>query len=177
MAEEELLEEEEGEGDQAPKVGSGRSKLVTILLVASGVLVFILLTILISYYVAKNVRTASYEMQQNIVIAPAPPPLTIFRFPKEFRVNTADTEEGGSFIQVQINLGYVGENKQLEAELANRTAQMMHIINILLSGKRKEELLGQMQKQNLAEEIKSQINMLLREGKIEEVYFESIVIS
>ncbi|MCS6985704.1 MAG: flagellar basal body-associated FliL family protein [Leptospiraceae bacterium] len=175
MAEEELLEEEEEQ--EKTQVPAGRSKIVTILLIAAGVLTFILLTVLISYYVAKSVRTASYEMQQNIVIAPAPPPLTIYRFPKEFRVNTADTEEGGSFIQVQINLGYVGENKQLEAELANRSAQLMHIINILLSGKRKEELMGQMQKQNLAEEIKSQINMLLREGKIEEVYFESIVIS
>ncbi len=177
MADEELMEEDELEGGEAAALPSGRSKLVTILMIAAGILVLVLLTVLISYFVAKNVRTASYEMQQNIVIAPAPPPLSIYKFPKEFRVNTADTEEGGGYIQLMINLGYVGENKQLEAELSNRNAQMMHIINILLSGKRKEELNGQMQKQNLAEEIKSQINMLLREGKIEEVYFESIVIS
>ena len=34
-----------------------------------------------------------------------------------------------------------------------------------------------MQKLNLAEEIKSQINMIFSQGKIEEVYFEELIIS
>ena len=132
--------------------------------------------VLISYFIAKRVKTEAYKEDQNIVIAPAPPPLAIYRFQKEFRVNTADIDEP-HFIQVSMTFGYETENKLLEAELIARQAQMMHIINIILGGKKKDELTTTLQKLNLAEEIKSQINMILRNGKIDEVYFEQLVIS
>ena len=73
---------------------------------------------------------------------------------------------------------YTGElNKMLDAELAKRTPQVIHIINIILGGKRKDELFTPLQKLNLGEEIKNQINMILRDGKISEVMFEQLVVS
>ena len=54
---------------------------------------------------------------------------------------------------------------------------MVHIINIILGGKRKDELFTPLQKLNLGEEIKNQINMILRDGKISEVMFEQLVVS
>ena len=54
---------------------------------------------------------------------------------------------------------------------------MKHIINIILGGKKKEELTTTSRKLNLAEEIKSQINIILSNGKIEEIYFEEFVVS
>ncbi|MCB1199178.1 MAG: flagellar basal body-associated FliL family protein [Leptospiraceae bacterium] len=177
MADDELMDEDDDElSGPAPGMSAGRSKLVTILLWVAGAIAAILLMVLISYFIAKRVKTEAYKEDQNIVIAPAPPPLAIFRFQKEFRVNTADLDEP-HFIQVSMTFGYETENKLLEGELIARQAQMMHIINIILGGKKKDELTTTLQKLNLAEEIKSQINMIMRNGKIDEVYFEQLVIS
>lgn len=179
MAEEEDIIDEELEDDDdfgGPGVGSGRSKIVTILLWVAGGTALILLMFAISFLVANKVRTESYKEEQNIVIAPAPPPMQTFKFQKEFRVNTADTDES-HFIQMSLTFGYRGENKELESELIARQSQMMHIINILLGGKKKEDLATQTDKLNLEEEIKSQINMILREGQIDDVYFEELVVS
>ena len=174
MADEELLDNEEG--SLAPINGGERSKLVTILLWVAGALAGIVLMILISYFIAKKVKSDAYKEEQNIVIAPAPPPLATFKFQKEFRVNTADIDEP-HFIQMSLAFGFDGNNKPLENELIQRHTQMTHIVNIILGGKKKEELTTTLQKLNLAEEIKSQINIILSEGKVEEVYFEEIVVS
>lgn len=178
MAEEEFLEDEEQEEDMLDgvPVSGGRSKIVTILLWVAGIVVGILLVILISYLIAKKVKSDAYKEEQNIVIAPPPPPLDTYNFPKEFRVNTADVDEA-HFVQLSLALGYEAENKELETELIQRQTQMMHIINIILGGKKKDELSTPMQKLNLAEEIKSQLNMILSEGKIQEVYFVELVVS
>lgn len=175
--EEEIQEEMEDEEvlSGAP-VSGGRSKLVTMLMWGAGVVIGVLLMFVISYLVAKKVKSDAFKEEQNIVIAPAPPPLATYTFPKEFRVNTADIDEP-HFIQLSLAFGYKTENKALEKELIDRQTQMMHIINIILGGKKKEDLQTQLQKLNLAEEVKSQINMILSEGKIEEVYFQEIVIS
>ena len=177
MAEQELVDT--GAGFDAPAGGfatRGRSKIVTILIWVVGSITAIVLMMLISYLMAKKVKTDSYKEEQNIVIAPSPPPLMTYRFPKEFRVNTADIDDP-HFIQMKLAFGYQEENKALDTELIHRQAQMQHVINIILGGKKKEEIITVLQKLNLAEEIKSQINMILSEGKIEEVYFEELVVS
>ena len=175
MAEEETLEEELEEAGALPEAPK-RPFYITLLMWIGGGIAAILLIALISYFVAKYVKTEAYKEEAHIILAPAPPPLATFRFNKEFRVNTADVEEP-HFIQVSISLGYDPENKKLEIELNQRRTQMMHIINIILGGKKKEDLVTPLQKLNLAEEIKSQLNMILREGKIEEVYFEELIVS
>lgn len=177
MADEELLDDDQDEDYlQGAPISGARSKLITILLWIAGAIVAVLLMVLISYLIAKKVKTDAYREEQNIVIAPAPPPLGTYRFQKEFRINTADTDET-HFIQLTLAFGYDMDNKQLESELIQRSAQMMHIINIILGGKKKEELMTPMQKLNLAEEIKSQVNMIFSKGKIEEVYFEELIVS
>ena len=178
MGDAELMDEEQEDSllEGGDVRGIGRNKLVTILFWVAGGLVSIFLMVLISYYIAKKVKTDAYREEQNIVIAPAPPPLGTFRFQKEFRVNTADTDES-HFVQLTLAFGYDMNNKQLESELIQRTSQMMHIINIILGGKKKEDIITPMQKLNLAEEIKSQINMIFSKGKIEEVYFEELIVS
>lgn len=182
MPDEDILDEENEQdedllaGTPIAAGGGGRSKLITILLWVAGSIVAVVLMVLISYLIAKKVKTDAYREEQNIVIAPAPPPLGTYHFQKEFRVNTADTDES-HFVQLTLSFGYDTENKLLELELGQRQAQMMHIINIILGGKKKEDLMTPIQKLNLAEEIKSQINMIFSQGKIEEVYFEELIIS
>ncbi len=173
---EDVQEDSEEEALAGAPVSGGRSKLITILMWVVGVIIGVLLMFVISYLVAKKVKSDAFKEEQNIVIAPAPPPLGTFAFAKEFRVNTSDVDEA-HYIQMTLAFGFKIDNKALEKELFDRQTQMMHIINIILGGKKKEELQTPLQKLNLAEEIKSQINMILSEGKIEEVYFQEIVIS
>lgn len=180
MADEEDLieddedEEEEGFGQAAPP--SGRSKIITILLWVAGAIFAIVLMILISYIMAKRVKTEAYKEGQNIVIAPAPPPWATYRFQKEIRVNTADIGEP-HYIQASIAFGYDGDNKGLATELGQREVQLRHIVIMILSGKKKEDLSTVVQKNNLQDEIKSLINNTLTEGKIDEVFFEELVLS
>jgi len=177
MADDDIMNDEQDEDLLAgAPISTGRSKLIMILMWVAGAIVAILLMVLISYLIAKKVKSDAYREEQNIVIAPAPPPLATFRFQKEFRVSTADIDES-HFIQLTLSFGYETDNKKLEMELSQRTAQMMHIINIILGGKKKSDLLTPIQKLNLAEEIKSQINMIFSDGKIDEVYFEELIVS
>ena len=173
---EELLDTEEEEGLLKAESNAGGSKLISILLWVAGGLGGIILMVVISYLMARKVKTEVYKEEQNVVIAPAPPPLATFKFSKEFRVNTADVDEA-HFIQMSLAFGYNVDNKLLENELIQRQIQMKHIINIILGGKKKEDLSTTLQKLNLAEEIKSQMNIILSEGKVEEVYFEELVVS
>ena len=153
-----------------------RSKLVMILLWVIGGLAALILMTLISYFMAKEVKTSTYREEQNITIAPTPAPWAIFSFPKEFRTNTADVGEP-HFIQASVSLAYDTKNTLLAHELFQRQTQMKHIINIILGDKKKEDVSTTLQKLHLAEEIKSQVNMILGKGKIEDVYFKEFVVS
>ncbi len=180
MPEEDRLETVEAGDDliglpQGNKFG-GHSKIVVIIFWLVGGLAAIFLMLLISYFVARQVETHSYKESNNIVIAPAPAPLATFTFKKEFRVNTADSDTP-HFVQASISFALEPNNQDLMSELSNRQIQMKHIINIILGDKKKSDLSTTIQKLNLAEEIKVQINMILSKGEIEEVYFEEFVVS
>ncbi len=175
MADAEDLDQEEGEVQAPPP--SGRSRIVTILIWVVAGLIALALMFVISVMVAKYYKNADFQETESITIAPPSAPPAIFKIKHEFRVNTADTDEA-HYAQAVITLGYEGElNKMLDAELAQRMPQMIHIINIILGGKRRDELFTPLQKLNLGEEIKNQINMILRDGKISEVMFEQLVVS
>ena len=177
MADEEILDDEEGGEAVAAPIASGRSRIVTILIWVVAALIGIALMFVISIMVAKYYKNENYQETQSITIAPAPPAPSMFKIAKEFRVNTADTDEA-HFAQASIVLGYEAENhKMLDAELSSRLPQIIHIINIIIGSKRKDELFTPLQKLNLGEEIKNQINMILRDGKVTEVFFEQLVVS
>jgi len=174
---EDLDQEDGGEESVAAPISSGRSRIVTILIWVVAGLIALALMFVISVMVAKYYKNADFQETESITIAPPSAPPAIFKIQHEFRVNTADTDEA-HYAQATITLAYEGElNKMLDAELAKRIPQVIHIINIILGGKRKDELFTPLQKLNLGEEIKNQINMILRDGKISEVLFEQLVVS
>lgn len=174
---EDLDQDEGGEDSVAAPISSGRSRIVTILIWVVAGLIALALMFVISVMVAKYYKNADFQETESITIAPPSAPPAIFKLQHEFRVNTADTDEA-HYAQATITLAYEGEmNKMLDAELAKRIPQVIHIINIILGGKRKDELFTPLQKLNLGEEIKNQINMILRDGKISEVLFEQLVVS
>ena len=109
----------------------------------------------------------------DIDIAPPPPPLIAFDLPP---ISVTLNEEEHHFVKMSIALGYE-KNDELTAELIMRKDEMIHIINILLHGKTFNELNSVSGAVNLSEEIKAHVNVLLKTGKIKEIYFKEFTVN
>jgi flagellar basal body-associated protein FliL len=166
--EESAVDAEEASGD------SSTSKIVKILLYVAGGILLIVLVIGISYLVAKNVQESSYEKSQDIVSAPPPPPLHTYELTPEFAKTTADEEP--HFIKMKVSFGYK-HSVELNSELVQRKDQIRHIINIILQGKKFEDLDSVTDTVALTEEIKAHVNVILVKGKIKEVYLLEFVVN
>jgi flagellar basal body-associated protein FliL len=114
-----------------------------------------------------------YADNTDIIAAPAPPPLNTFELP-DFSKPTADAEP--HFFKMQISLGYEA-NMELNNELINRRDEMLHTINILLLGKKYEDLNSVTGAVELCEEIKAAINLRLSSGKVKEIYLKDFVLN
>jgi flagellar basal body-associated protein FliL len=170
-----IIDEEESGGgiEEAGGGSAAASKLVKILLYVAGGILLIIMVTGISFLVSKNVQEGSYEKAQDIVAAPPPPPLHTFELPA-FSKTTADAEP--HFVKMQISLAYE-MSVELNNELVRRKDEIQHIINILLQGKRYEDLDSVSDAVELAEEIKAHINIRLISGKVKEIYFKEFVVN
>ena len=77
---------------------------------------------------------------------------------------------------MKISLAYEA-NMELNTELVKRRDQIQHIVNIILQGKKYEDLDQVSDTVALAEEIKAHINVILISGKIKEVYFKELMVN
>ena len=167
-----ILDDEESEGSGTPE-SSGPSKIVKILLfIAGGILLIVVITG-ISYLVSKVMTERSYEKATEIIAAPVPAPLSTYELP-EFARATADVEP--HFFKLQISLGYEA-NAELNNELIRRRDEMLHTINILLLGKKYDELNSVTGAVELCEEIKAAVNLRLSSGKVKEVYLRDFALN
>jgi flagellar FliL protein len=169
-----VQDDKEGAEEEKKSFSLSGSKIVKILIYVAASILALFLMIGISYLVSKYMMEATYEKEQQILTAPPPIPLGHFDL-EEFAVSTRDPE--AHFIKLKLSLGYNKEDLKLQTELIERTVQLRHIINILLSGKRYEDLDSVEEKIDLAEEIKASINIVLRNGQIKEVYYREFVLS
>lgn len=174
VREEEELEQEEQQLQPAPV--SGLNRIIKILIYVALGLVGITVMSIISYYVAKYATAQQYKEIASIAVVKPPPPLEVYNFADDFRVNTADKEES-HFIKLKLSLGFEQGNKALSAELSQRVPQIRNIVNLILAGKTKEQLSTIEGQLELREEIKASINHILSEGKIEEVYFNEFIVN
>ncbi len=172
--EENEMEEDEGGSGGEPAGNGDTSKIVKILIYVAGGILAIVLMAGISYIISKSQQEGRYEKSQDIVAAPPPPPLNTFDL-KTFAKTTADAEP--HFMKMEISLAYESGNSiNLNNELIKRKDQIRHIVNIILQGKRFEDLDGVNDTIALAEEIKAHINKILISGRIKEVYFKELVV-
>ncbi len=170
------VEEDEEKGaaaaESAPGAGAGR--IVKILLWVVGVVLLAAAMFGISWLVANYVEERRSQTEEGRLIAPPPLPKLHFDLPP-FSVSTRDPEP--HFAKVTVSLGYSEENLNLSQELVKRSMEMRHIINLLLGSKKYEEIDTIEDRIALAEEIKAHINVILRDGRIEDVYFTEFVVS
>jgi flagellar FliL protein len=109
-------------------------------------------------------------------LKPKPEPLTTLPL-DEFKLNTADIDEP-HFLRVQLSLAYKNEdNKKLAQELPQRKEQIRDIILKILSSKEKQDVDEETERQTVKDEIKKEINNVLVNGQIEEIYILEFIIS
>mgnify|MGYP000877812361 FL=1 len=166
------VDEEEGGAQEAP-ASTDTSRIVKILLWVVGAVLVLAAMLGTSWLVASYIQEKKYQREQDIVVAPPPPPLKHFDIPT-FSVSTNDPEP--HFAKITLSLGYE-DNPQLNAELVSRMVEFQHVVNIILSGKKYEDLNSKEEKIGLAEEIKAHVNVLLINGKIKEVYFKEFMVN
>jgi len=90
-----------------------------------------------------------------------------------FTVNLL-SESGRRYLKVEMNLELSGE--ELGIELDSKQAVVRDIIIKLLSSKSLEEISTAKGKEKLKEQIVDQLNMRLRDGRINNVYFTEFVV-
>lgn len=128
--------------------------LVTITLI--GVVIFVLLTQL-----NKQPQTLEPSIDEIIAASVDIPEVT---------TNLAD----GSFVKIQLKLQTT--NEKSAEELTKRIFQVNDILIGELSEMAEEDLQGKQGKVLFESTIKSQVNELMQEGKVEQVYITSYII-
>ncbi|APH40598.1 Endoflagellar basal body-associated protein [Leptospira interrogans serovar Copenhageni/Icterohaemorrhagiae] len=169
------IDEEEG-GLPAAEGGGGTSPIIKWLLYVAGANFGIIIVAVIAMIVAKETATKTFTQMKNVALVKAPPPLANYNFTEEFRINTSDKGEA-HFVKMKLAFGIAKEDQTLSAELAERNAQMRDLINLIVGRKSKDELINIEDQLDLREEIKAQVNHILTEGKIQEVYFTEFIVN
>lgn len=169
------IDEEEG-GLPAAEGGGGTSPIIKWLLYVAGAIFGIIIVTIIAMVVAKQTATSTFTQMKNVALVKPPPPLANYNFTEEFRINTSDKGEA-HFVKMKLAFGIAKEDQTLSAELAERNAQMRDLINLIVGRKSKDELINIEDQLDLREEIKAQVNHILTEGKIQEVYFTEFIVN
>ncbi|EMO03728.1 flagellar basal body-associated protein FliL [Leptospira interrogans serovar Icterohaemorrhagiae str. Verdun HP] len=169
------IDEEEG-GLPAAEGGGGTSPIIKWLLYVAGAIFGIIIVAVIAMIVAKETATKTFTQMKNVALVKPPPPLANYNFTEEFRINTSDKGEA-HFVKMKLAFGIAKEDQTLSAELAERNAQMRDLINLIVGRKSKDELINIEDQLDLREEIKAQVNHILTEGKIQEVYFTEFIVN
>ncbi|KPA32097.1 Flagellar basal body-associated protein FliL [Leptospira interrogans] len=142
----------------------------------AGAIFGIIIVAVIAMIVAKETATKTFTQMKNVALVKPPPPLANYNFTEEFRINTSDKGEA-HFVKMKLAFGIAKEDQTLSAELAERNAQMRDLINLIVGRKSKDELINIEDQLDLREEIKAQVNHILTEGKIQEVYFTEFIVN
>ncbi|PJZ71455.1 endoflagellar basal body-associated protein [Leptospira perolatii] len=169
------IDEEEGAAP-AGDAGAASSPLIKWLIYIAGAVFGIILVVLVSMFVSRQTATSAFREMKNVALVKPPPPLVTFAFLDEFRINTADKGEA-HFVKMKLAFGVGRDDTKITNELAERIAQMRDLVNLIVGRKTKDDLIDVEDQLDLREEIKAQINHILSEGKIQEVYFTEFIVN
>ncbi len=184
MAEEEAQDTQE---ESTPEKKSSGSLMliivivVLILVILVGVVAFILMSGGDDGNSVQNAPVAQEQQVRNKTSRPIGGSDTVrpfteigLMFPMDtFTVNLL-SDSGRRYLKVEMNLEIDGE--ELAAELDNKKAVIRDIIIRLLSSKSLDEISTAKGKDKLKEQITDQLNLRLRDGHINNVYFTEFVI-
>jgi len=177
---EETKEEQSGGGEKKS------SKMLLIIIIAVLILILVIGG-LVAFLMMNNTQDPSPQAQQQSTavesgdsaaeqapIGSGPMTEVGIMYPLDtFTVNLL-SENGRRYLKVELNLEIDGE--ELTAELDSKKPVLRDIIIRLLSSKTLEEISTIKGKDKLKEQIVSEINMRLKDGRIKNVYFVDFVV-
>ncbi len=174
-------EEESGEA-QPERKGFGKLLAKILIFVAFGV-VAIIVIIVINVIMIKSMTKTKKQVVDTRSYDPSFRPRTsplMSRKLKPFRVNLDITDEANTqvFVQCEISLAYDGTNTALTTELVSRDDQIRSRINFIIASKRYDEINTAFKRENyLNREILNEINSLLMNGRVREIYITQFTIA
>ena len=178
MADEENLDLEEGEEEEQAEAKPKKKfsispMIIKILMIIAALLVVILISGLIAYFVSKGVGKAS-GVQGGISddMIKQPPPI-YFPITPDFIAHTEDNRH----VRVSIVLTYTANAKQLAVELPERVYMIKDRIYALISSYTYDQLRTNEGREQLKADIKREINSMLRNGQIDDVLFVDLILS
>lgn len=181
MADEENLDLEEGEEEEQPEAKPKKKftispMIIKILMIIAAILVVALISGVIAAFVARGVGRAG-GVQGGIAddMIKQPPP-TYFPITPAFNANTADMDVT-RYVKVSIVLTYTSNTKQLAVELPERVYMIKDRIYSIIRSYNYDQLRTNEGISMLKADIKREINSMLRNGQIDDVLFEELILS
>lgn len=93
------------------------------------------------------------------------------------------TYPGGEYLTNLADKGYIKltiefelENKEMIKELDKRKAEIRDRVNFVLRSKTSEDIKGDTGMEKLRDSIKKELNLLLKQGRVLDVYFTNIIV-
>ena len=178
MAEEQenVEEEKKEEGKKSNMMMIIVGGFLVLLLVIGGIITFILSSgedeqqdgMTQSSSVSENVgqQTKTYRRKSSLEVGPM--------FPMETFIVNLLSENGRRYLKVKVNLEL--EDEELQEEISSKVPVLRDIIIRITSSKTLEEISIEKGKEKMKDQIVSEINYNLQDGKIINVFFTDFVI-
>jgi len=167
-------EEVESEGRKAGFLPTFVIKILKWVAIGLGFVILGVTTTVVTFSLINRGKTQTGLTNISEEYQAVPEPLEYDDTIDEIRGVTAD--ETPAIFSVRVSLGYEVGNQQVAFELNARRRQIQNLIFIWISGKKREELRPQAYT-TLQEELKQQINRIMKDGKIKSVVFRSFVVT
>lgn len=168
--------QEQQAGGSNPLANLMKSRVVKILGYSLIAVALIIVSVLISKLViTKTIQSSNLSLKDQKFEDKKKDPLAIFTL-EELKLSTGDKEEP-HYVRVFVSFGYDEKNVQLNAELSSRRIQITDEVSKILMSKKKEELDDEGMREELKEELREGINVILQKGEVEEVYFTGFMVT
>ena len=131
-------------------------------------------TTVVTFNLVNRGRAGSELREISPEYSARPEPLNYDDTLEEVRGVTSD--ETPAIFSARISLGYEPGKQQLAIEIAARKREIGNIVLLYLSNRRSAELRPENYRQ-IQEDLRSQINRVLKEGQIEAVVFRDFVVT
>jgi len=131
-------------------------------------------TTVVTFNLVNRGRAGSELREISPEYSARPDPLNYDDTLEEIRGVTSD--EVPAIFSARISLGYEPGKQQLAIEIAARKREIQNIVLIYLSSRRSQALRPENYRQ-IQEDLRSQINRVLKEGQIESVVFRDFVVT
>lgn len=139
-----------------------------------GIIILVVTTTVVTFGIinkgrrVQNVATTSPEYRAKA------PPQEYYDNIESIRGVTSD--QVPSIFSIKVSIGYAMGNKEINSELIARSREIQNIIFLYISRKKADELSPEHYVQ-LEEDLKQQINQIMKSGKIESVVFREFVVT